>query len=54
MTMKTSGMDLHSGMKNKSPASTDKSMSIPKGNTVNDGQREKTAKTPASIGGRCA
>lgn len=48
------GMNLHAGLKTKSPAGTDKSMSIPAGNTVNEGTRTGVAPTPKTIGDRCA
>ena len=50
----SSGMNMHSGLSRKSPPGVDKSMSIPSGNTVNEGTRDSTAKTPATLGGRCA
>lgn len=47
--------DLHAGLKTKSPPATDKSMSIPAGNTVNtDTTRAGVAPTPKPIGERCA
>ena len=49
-----SGMNLHSGLTKKSPSSVDKSMSIPGGNTVNEGTRSSVAPTPKTIGSRVA
>lgn len=51
---KSGGMDLHKGLTNCSPKSVDKSMSIPKGTTVNEGTRDSVAKTPGTLGPRVA
>lgn len=51
---KSGGKSLHEGLKNTAPAGVDKSMSIPKGSTVNDGTREGVAKTPGTLGPRVA
>lgn len=52
--MGKSGMDMCKGLTTKSPKGVDGSMKIPKSNTVNEGTRDNTAKTPATIGGRVA
>ena len=54
MSKSSGGMNMHSGLSTKSPKCVDKSMSIPSGTTVNEGTRDSTAKTPASLGGRVA
>ena len=52
---KSSNSNLMSGLKNTAPSGVDKSMSIPKGNSINsDTTRGGVAPTPKSIGGRCA
>ena len=51
---KSGGMNMHAGMTKKSPPCYDKCMAVPIGNTVNEGVRDSTAKTPATIGGRVA
>lgn len=51
---KSGGMDLHSGLSKRAPAGVDKSMSIPKGNTVNEGTRESVAPSPKTLGERSA
>ena len=52
--MSSKGSNMHAGMSRKSPAGTDKSMSTPKGNTVNEGTRTAVAPQPGQLGGRCA
>jgi hypothetical protein len=52
---KSSSSNLMGGLKNTAPAGVDKSMSIPKGSTVNnDTTRGSVAPTPGTLGGRCA
>lgn len=47
--------NLMSGLSKCAPKAVDSSMSIPKGNTVNnDTTRGGTALTPGTLGGRCA
>lgn len=49
-----SGMNMHEGLKTRSPSGTDKSMGIPAGNTVNEKTRDGVAPTPKTLGDRCA
>lgn len=46
-------MDMHKGLKNKSPKGVDASMK-PKGGNVNDGAVRKSVAKSHSIGPRCA
>ena len=56
MKKSSGGMNLHSGLSRKSPK--DSNMGVPMAKTsctVDDGAtRGSTAKTPATLGGRCA
>jgi len=55
MKKSSGGMNMHSGMTRKAPAGVDKSMSIPKGSTVNsDPTRGGVAATPKTLGPRDA
>ena len=46
---KGSGL-LHRGMKDQSASSTDKSTTLPKGPSVNEGTRDSVAPTPGTVG----
>jgi hypothetical protein len=52
--MKKSSGGLHSGLSNKSPKAVDASMACKGGSVDKDTTRDSTAKTPSTIGGRCA
>lgn len=54
MKKSSGGMDLHAGLKKSAPSCYDKSMSIPKTSSVNDGTRTAAAKSPKTLGGRVA
>lgn len=55
MKKSSGGMSLLSGLTKKAPAGVDKSMSIPKGNTVNsDTTRGGVAPSPRTLGPRSA
>jgi hypothetical protein len=45
---------LHSGMKDKACEPTDKSTTLPKGPSVNEGTRTDVAPTPPTLGPRSA
>lgn len=45
---------LHSGMKDQSASSTDKSTELPKGPSVDEPTRTTAAETPPTLGPRCA
>lgn len=46
--------DLHEGLKDRSPAPVDKSMSLPGKNIDKDSTRSAVAPQPKSMGPRCA
>lgn len=54
MAKKSGGTNLHSGLTNKSPKAVDASMGCKGGSVDKDTTRDGTAKTPSTLGGRCA